>query len=161
MSNISCAPRQRGTLSSSLLRVDMGESRLLVLHDILHEHVLQHCMFRIPTLVWMPVPSPTDCRHGSPESIHVPAFSREMFRHHPFGNFSYQVCAVLLRRSSRSLTVVFVTMQRGLRTFFWEFLGDGALSKQASSSFRWHLGPTSILSLFVSPLHVDLTFQVG
>ena len=48
------------------LRIDTCKSRF----DILHGHGLQH------TLVWMPIPSQIDCRHGSRESLRIPVLSR-------------------------------------------------------------------------------------
>ena len=62
----------------------------------------------------MPMPWQICCRHGSREPLRVPVLSRDVsspsLRHfqlsgHPF----------LLGRNSSSLTVVFVTMQKGLR----------------------------------------------
>ena len=58
----------------------MGKSRLLLLHDILHEHTLQQNMLRTsPTLVWTPMLSNIDCRRGSRVSLRVPALSRDTF----------------------------------------------------------------------------------
>ena len=46
------------------LRIDISNSRLLLLHDILHECTSALHVTSVPTLVSMPMPSQTDCRHG-------------------------------------------------------------------------------------------------
>ena len=84
------------------LRIDTRKSRF----DILHDHGLQH------TLVWMPIPSQIDRRHGS---LRIPVLSRGV------SSPSLRQCqvsgrTVLLRRNSSLLTVVFATMQRGCTT---------------------------------------------
>ena len=54
------------------------------------------------------------CRHGSRESLRVPVLSRDVSSP-SLRQFQLSGHAVLLRRNSGSLTVVLVTMQRGLR----------------------------------------------
>ena len=79
----SCAPRICGTFvvkpTFVRLRVVIGESHLLLPHDILHEHVLQHYMFHAsqPSF-WMSMPSQNDGQHGSRESHHAAALSRDV-----------------------------------------------------------------------------------
>ena len=46
------------------LRIDRGKSRLLLLHDILHDCTSALIVASVPTLVSMPMPSQADCRHG-------------------------------------------------------------------------------------------------
>ena len=51
----------------------MDKSRLLLLHDILHEHV--HAS-SVTTFVQVPVLAQVDCRHGSRVSLRIPILSR-------------------------------------------------------------------------------------
>ena len=87
------------------LRIDTCKSRF----DILHDHGLQH------TLVWMPIPSQIDCRHGSRESLRIPVLSRGVSSP-SLRQSQLSRRTVLLRRNSSLLTVVFATMQRGCTT---------------------------------------------
>ena len=60
------------------LRVDMGKTPLLLLRNILHEHVLQPYMLRPSDPRLDAMPTHIHCRHGSRESLRISVLSRSV-----------------------------------------------------------------------------------
>ena len=98
-------------------RIDVSKCPLLLLRDILHEHAVQYGISHSSQPSFGgPCLRRFDCRHGSPRlrcgqgrprGVSSPTLRRRRFQ------FSERTA--LLRRNSGSLTVVFMTMQRGSR----------------------------------------------
>ena len=81
------------------IRVDIGKCRLLLLYDVLHEHVLQHYMFhRSQTSFGCPC-----LRRLAVDMVHechfVSLFFQEMFCLLPFGNSSCQGVLICFGRT--------------------------------------------------------------
>ena len=73
------------------------------------------CASSVTDNVWMPMPSPLDCRHGSQERDTAADFAHEVFRHHPFANF-FRQCVQFCDggRAQAIPPVSFVTMPPSL-----------------------------------------------